>query len=461
MPEAVRRLLDKFDYPDRESPAQVIPILPTLGGGGGAPSVVVAADDAAALSKTKADYVCTGDNDQVPIQAAIDSLGSAGGRILLTEGNFGIRVPTGDGAIKLDDYHHLQGMGPESTFLVDLTASDPGAGSSMIQVGSAGNDVVISDLSYDHEYSAKGISIIASNRVWIHRVKLDQRGTGVSVYKERLGGLHMSQCYSVTGGVGADLIFVENGTDLWIVDNWLQGGRNAIRIEDLESSGILPHNIVIRGNTLWSQGEEAIYVDGNRGDTSYLRITDNFIQAAGNNLGSYQDTGAIHIIQDPAAVNDIQASGSEPTIFVHSNIIETTSLMDGIRLETTHQASIKDNHIEDIEGHGVYLGGSSGNEVAQNRIIWPADSPYDGIHLAGDSDHNFIHHNYIVNDAAATGWRWGINIADAGSYCNIVVGNVFGDYFTSGAINDGGTSTQLFYPNDVTIGDNFTLCVGS
>jgi len=35
VPDAVRRLMDKFDYPDRESPTQVIPILPTLGGGSG------------------------------------------------------------------------------------------------------------------------------------------------------------------------------------------------------------------------------------------------------------------------------------------------------------------------------------------------------------------------------------------------------------------------------------------
>ncbi len=33
VPEAVRRLLDKFDYPDRESLQQLIPILPTVGGG--------------------------------------------------------------------------------------------------------------------------------------------------------------------------------------------------------------------------------------------------------------------------------------------------------------------------------------------------------------------------------------------------------------------------------------------
>lgn len=35
VPEAVRRLLDKFEYPDRESLQQLVPILPTLGAAGG------------------------------------------------------------------------------------------------------------------------------------------------------------------------------------------------------------------------------------------------------------------------------------------------------------------------------------------------------------------------------------------------------------------------------------------
>ena len=34
VPDAVRRLLDKFDYPDQEAPQQLVPILPTLGASG-------------------------------------------------------------------------------------------------------------------------------------------------------------------------------------------------------------------------------------------------------------------------------------------------------------------------------------------------------------------------------------------------------------------------------------------
>jgi len=53
-------------------------------------TVVVAASDASAKSKAQADYVCDGTDDQVEIQAAIDSLPDGGGTIYLTEGHFNI-----------------------------------------------------------------------------------------------------------------------------------------------------------------------------------------------------------------------------------------------------------------------------------------------------------------------------------------------------------------------------------
>ena len=44
-------------------------------------SVLVAASNASDASKAKADYICTGVNDQDTIQAAIDSLGSDNGTV--------------------------------------------------------------------------------------------------------------------------------------------------------------------------------------------------------------------------------------------------------------------------------------------------------------------------------------------------------------------------------------------
>jgi len=55
------------------------------------PTVVIAASDATDLSKSKADYVCTGTNDQTTLNAAIAAHGSFGFiRVALTEGTFNI-----------------------------------------------------------------------------------------------------------------------------------------------------------------------------------------------------------------------------------------------------------------------------------------------------------------------------------------------------------------------------------
>ncbi|MBW2638459.1 MAG: right-handed parallel beta-helix repeat-containing protein [Deltaproteobacteria bacterium] len=52
------------------------------------PTLLVAASDATAKVKQYADYVCTGSNDDVTIEEAINSLPASGGRVVLSEGNF-------------------------------------------------------------------------------------------------------------------------------------------------------------------------------------------------------------------------------------------------------------------------------------------------------------------------------------------------------------------------------------
>jgi hypothetical protein len=53
-------------------------------------TVVIAASNASSKSKEGADYVCTGDGDNVIISQAIANLPVSGGKILLTEGTFNI-----------------------------------------------------------------------------------------------------------------------------------------------------------------------------------------------------------------------------------------------------------------------------------------------------------------------------------------------------------------------------------
>jgi len=55
---------------------------------GGGVTVTVAASDAKASSKNGVDFLCSGTNDDVQIQAAINALPSEGGTIILSEGNY-------------------------------------------------------------------------------------------------------------------------------------------------------------------------------------------------------------------------------------------------------------------------------------------------------------------------------------------------------------------------------------
>ncbi|MGB7531815.1 MAG: right-handed parallel beta-helix repeat-containing protein [Halobacteriota archaeon] len=79
---------------------------------------VVAADDSLEHSKQAADYVCDGIDDQVQIQAAIDSLPACGGKIVLLEGHFNISA-----YINLISNIDFEGSG-EGTLLYLVDASN-------------------------------------------------------------------------------------------------------------------------------------------------------------------------------------------------------------------------------------------------------------------------------------------------------------------------------------------------
>lgn len=100
--------------PDRMLTAASDRLQQIVGGGGGTPTVVVAASDATDLSKSKADFVCSGTIDEATIQVALDLVVNTGGRVLLTEGTFDISdldVLTVYGGVT------LEGLNKQSTIL--------------------------------------------------------------------------------------------------------------------------------------------------------------------------------------------------------------------------------------------------------------------------------------------------------------------------------------------------------
>jgi hypothetical protein len=92
--------------------------LPIVGAGMPYATKVVAASNSSATSAASADFVCDGTQDDVEIQAAIDSLPD-GGLIILLDGTY-----TLSGSIELASLVSLRGAGPAATVLVaqDLAA---------------------------------------------------------------------------------------------------------------------------------------------------------------------------------------------------------------------------------------------------------------------------------------------------------------------------------------------------
>lgn len=69
----------------------------------GLPYIAVASSEAPTAIKSACQYVCDGTDDNIEIQNAINSLGSAGGKVFLTKGKFFISAPidTGDTLVEL------------------------------------------------------------------------------------------------------------------------------------------------------------------------------------------------------------------------------------------------------------------------------------------------------------------------------------------------------------------------
>lgn len=109
------------------APARVAPSWPTGGGGGGtttkgAPGTLfVAAADSSVADQARADYLCTGTNDQTQVQAAVNALKAAkGGRVLLSPGSFRFGAPvtiSGNDNADTSVTINVQGAGQFTTFV--------------------------------------------------------------------------------------------------------------------------------------------------------------------------------------------------------------------------------------------------------------------------------------------------------------------------------------------------------
>ena len=111
-------------------------------------TVFVAASDASAKSKSGADYICTGTNDEETIQDAVDSLPSVGGIVQLCEGTFvfsnNISNATAPQGVELKSNVTFKGSGA-STIIDTYSASSTNSNSHIIDVSSC-SGITVSDM---------------------------------------------------------------------------------------------------------------------------------------------------------------------------------------------------------------------------------------------------------------------------------------------------------------------------
>lgn len=418
--DQVDRLINKFEYPDIDTlaPASV------LGGGGGAPTVVVAASDATDLSKSKADFVCPGVNDETVIQAACDLLGTVGGRVLLTEGTFSLSDVVAMGPLTT-----LQGMGSGATILTYGSTTGP--------VITVSHDSTISDL-FLLGFSPTDVGIDANDEdrvtisgVWFSEITMcislggdywtitncgDGTVGGAPTYFVRDVDT-FTRCRVVNNNVRGD-VDMGDGEDWIVVANNMEGAVSA----DGGSGGAIVGNVWLEGASPAAAGA-LIDVANLYG----LAVSGNAVLAAGDN-GIELDT-------------------------VTNGVVTGNQVRDGdvnVYLTGCTEVAVSGNQIQWSGSHNVHLDGSNQCDVVGNSIV--AATSADNIRIEGDD--NLITANHMQATVGFSTADIGINVVSGSN--NAVYANYLGDSSDYGTADsaDTGTATQTD-PTAGAIGGQF------
>lgn len=413
--ELVDRLNNKFEYPDELGGGGV-----GFGGGaGGAPTVVVAASDSTDLSKSKADFVCPGINDDETIQAAADLL-TNGGRLVLTEGIFSVAPDS----IQLLADTHLMGLGAFDATVLAVTGDG--------DIVNVATDCVISDIVFDGQLASTvvGIAGNASN-VELRSVRFNDMTTAVEV-----GGddWRLLSCAAAAFNVVNWLSFTV-GHQYFRMTGCMTGGRiNLNGTETVEIAGNIiastialgttTQDVSIVGNTFWQPaGTDDAIING---------TTVTGLVVSGNSV--FESFGYEAVLL---------TSASETVI--SNNVF--SGITAGISLTSCSGVVVSGNHLGGdgyLGEYGIILSSSNDCVITGNLILEPGqdtDDTFDGITVGGDR--NVVVGNKITPSAQANGTRYGINVASGSD--NAVYANYLGDssvYATADSV-DSGTNTQF------------------
>lgn len=329
-----------------------------------AATLVVAASDALDRTRAQADYICDGVADDVEINAALNALPAAGGRVMLSEGTFTLADPI----VFPDNNIWLRGMGRST--LID------------------------------------GNALTTTN----HAIELTSR-TGCAIKK-------LAIQTEAGGGKNSHCIFVDDGCDNLAIHDVtiVNGDSDGIHIEGSDHL-----DIHIRGLRVNDIDDNGISVDMDAAFCDRLLINGCIILGAGLMGIHLLECRYAEITNNVVALST--QSGivlDDACIYCNlSNNISVLNTQHGILLTTTA------THCE-VEGcvaslnvrHGIFLNGVF-DSLISNCLCQGNDSgdtgTYDGVHLDTTSERNNVIGNHCCDND-----RYGIAVEDKQ---NNVVGN--------------------------------------
>lgn len=419
-------------------------------------SYIIAASDS--IDKTRADKVCSGSNDEVEINWAIDECDTAGGgTIELMQGNYSARQ------IYLRDNVRLKGQGwgtiiklPDGVTEAQ-SAENGNHGATVIGVLIADGHIdfaSVEDLTIDGNRSNQNALVGWAGRYGFEGVLIDNADHiqmknlqvhscwAAGIYVEPVGGTArynvVKDCHVHGNGEGAIVnyggIYTEEA--LYTV------------IDNCYSYDNVNHNIRCHGNDIVmgcfannSTGGKDIYIDGDNCTVSDCIVEENLYLIGAKECdivgGNQIDTLEL-----------IRLSGGDGANY---NTIEGNTMK---YLKLTYEAdynTIIGNTISNGLGHGILMQSASNNTISNNTIVGcgqSADNSFDGIHITGGtaaSDSNYIHHNEIRHLGGANQFRYGIYL-DAVSDIptnNIVEDNDLRNSGKTGPWRDDGIATEF------------------
>lgn len=367
---------------------------------------VIAAVDS--INPDRADYRCTGTNDEVVINQAISDLGTTGGKLVFLEGNYQLY----DTVTVVKSYVVFEGEGKASVLHRHWNQTAPHA-KGMITVGDGGTTPV----SY---FEAANMAFDG------HKATYASANNFIVLFNRKVSYSFLDDCHYQNSGGHAIYTYaptIDDGCDF-----------NKIRNNLIESN--TGDGIRIEGNTSWNLlGENLVVSNGGNGITlsgcDKNRVTENSC-FSNTGDGIYASTGEGNsITRNDATDNSMHgiAAYEQTQGLLNSNELRQNTL-DGLNVDSCLDCAISGNSTWNNFQTGIHVVGGGVTNASRHAISANTSNGNlaDGI-LIEAAGYNAITGNVINDPATACA---GITLASNAS-TNLIDGNQI-RYSISGSV---------------------------